>query len=159
MRFTAAALFILFSSIFIFNSEANEVQKTLQEFETDGCTLFVEGPSDKPDLWAHCCFEHDLRYWFGGDKADKNFSDIELRECVRDVAGSFWANLMYNGVKAGGWSPIKFKYVWSWGWEPKRGKEKLSSEEASYIIERLKVLELEPEFRERFIHKYLGSAK
>lgn len=115
----------------------------------------MEGPSSKPDLWAHCCFEHDLVYWFGGDKADKKFSDIQLRECVRDVAGNFWANLMYAGVTAGGYSPVKFKYVWNWGWTPKREKTKLSEEETKYVIEKINALDLEPEYKDSFIQKYL----
>lgn len=154
MRFTAIVLFILLSLI-LNSAQAEEIQKTLQDFETDGCTMFIDGPSSKPDLWAHCCFEHDLRYWFGGAKEDKKFSDIQLRECVRNVAGNFWANLMYAGVTAGNMSPVKFKYVWSWGWTPKRDKTKLTEEETHYIVERINALELDPEFREKFIQKYL----
>lgn len=160
MRFTAAFLFILLSLVLNYNfninsAQAEEVQKILQDFEDDGCTLFIEGPSSKPDLWAHCCFEHDLRYWFGGTKEDKKFSDVQLRECVRDVAGNFWANLIYNGVKAGSFSPVKFKYVWSWGWTPERDKTKLTEEETKYVVERINALELDPDFREKFIQKYL----
>lgn len=117
--------------------------------------MFIDGPSSNPNLWSHCCFEHDLRYWFGGTKADKNFSDVALRECVKDVAGSFWANIIYSGVRAGGLSPVKFKYVWSWGWTPKREKEPLTSNEADHVIERIYALDLSPEFREMFIKKYI----
>jgi hypothetical protein len=119
--------------------------------------MFIEGPFDKPNLWAHCCFEHDLRYWFGGTKADKKFSDVQLRECVREVAGSFWANLMYRGVRLGALSPIKFKYVWGWAWSPKRDKSKLTRSEVDYIIQRLFETDLDPQFREQFIEKYLSS--
>ena len=151
MRFTVL-LFVLSISIF---ANAQETPKVLQTFEDDGCTQFIDGPSNKPDLWAHCCFEHDLRYWFGGTKQDKKFSDIQLRECVKDVAGNFWANLIYNGVTLGGFSPVKFKYVWSWGWEPKRDNVSLTSDETTYVMERINELQLEPEFKETFIRKYL----
>lgn len=146
---------IVLSFSFFINLQAAEAPAVLQDFETDGCTMFIEGPVSKPDLWAHCCFEHDLRYWFGGTSQDKKFSDIQLRECVRDVAGNFWANIMYNGVRAGSFSPIKFKYVWSWGWTPKRGKEKLTSNEVEYVVERIDQLNLDPQFRDKFIQKYL----
>ncbi|MES2770271.1 MAG: hypothetical protein V4596_14100 [Bdellovibrionota bacterium] len=155
MRFKVGLLFVLSLSAF---ANAKETPKILEDFETDGCTMFVDGPSDKPDLWAHCCFEHDLRYWFGGAGEDKKFSDVQLRECVRDVAGNFWANLIYNGVKAGNFSPVKFKYVWSWGWTPKREREKLSEVETKYIIEKINALNLDAEFREKFITKYLTKS-
>ncbi len=138
-------------------ARSEESHAFLQEFETDGCTLFVEGPIGKPDLWAHCCFEHDLRYWFGGSKDDKKFSDIQLRECVRGVAGSFWANLMYNGVRLGGLSPVKFKYVWNWGWLPKRKSHPLTQKELNYVVEQLFFMDLDPQFREEFLNKYITS--
>ncbi len=150
--------FLLFVFLFVnLNTQAAEapLAATLQQFETDGCTLFIDGPASNPNLWSHCCFEHDLRYWFGGDKDDKKFSDIQLRECVKDVAGNFWANLIYTGVRAGRLSPVKFKYVWSWGWTPKRGKNKLNQSEKNYVVEQLNELELEPEFKTTFIEKYL----
>lgn len=151
MRFLVAFLFIAVGA------SASELPRTLQDFETDGCTMFIEGPASKPDLWAHCCFEHDLRYWFGGTSADKKYSDKKLKECVKEVAGSFWANLMYNGVRLGSLSPIKFKYVWGWAWTPKRGKTKLTMEELDYIIQRLFETDLDPQYREQFIATYLSD--
>lgn len=138
----------------LYNSEPEFA--TLKEFETDGCTLFIEGPTSKPDLWAHCCFEHDLRYWFGGTEEDKKHSDRELKACVKEVAGNFWANIIYSGVRVGHLSPVKFKYVWSWGWEPKRDKSTLSDLEIDYVIKKLFELDLDPQFREVFIQKYLN---
>lgn len=154
----AVTVILLFVLVFAGKpAHSKELDLVLQSFETDGCTMFVEGTLEKPDLWAHCCFEHDLRYWFGGTKDDKKFSDIQLRECVRDVAGSFWANLMYNGVRLGSFSPIKFKYVWNWGWQPKRKSLPLNKFEIDYIVEQLFAMDLDPQFREEFLNKYISS--
>jgi hypothetical protein len=127
----------------------------LKPFESDGCTMFVDGPAGKPHLWSHCCFEHDLRYWFGGSKVQMKSTDLELKKCVKDVAGSFWANLIYDGVVTGHSSPIKSKYHWSWAWEPKRKDLELSQAEKVYVEDQLWKLNLDPQMTTDFIEKYL----
>lgn len=127
---------------------------TLKTFESDGCTMFVDGTPSKPGLWSHCCLEHDLRYWYGGELTDMDHSDLELKACVKAVAGDRWANLIYNGVRAGHSSPVKSKFAWSWGWEPLRKDEKLSSDESAYVKEEIRHLPLDPQFIEAFLKKY-----
>jgi len=143
-----AAIFFYFSVSFAF---ANQ----LKSFESDGCTMFANGTISQPNLWKHCCFEHDLRYWFGGSNGDVDASDLELRACVKQVAGQSWANLIYNGVRAGHSSPVKSKYVWSWGWDPVRDLSPLSTEEIDYVRGELFKLPLDSNFRDEFIQKYL----
>lgn len=150
-----AVLFGLLVLFFFQNIYAQEDTRVLEDFVSDGCTLFINGPANHPDLWKHCCFEHDLVYWFGGTKLDKHLADLDLRSCVKKVAGNFWANLMYTGVKFNDYSPIKFKYVWGWGWNPKRPKDPFTESETRYIIEQLYTLNLDPEYTEMFIQKYL----
>ncbi len=126
----------------------------LKPFVTDYCTMFVDGTSSRPTLWRDCCIEHDIRYWFGGTSANKDKADIELKSCVKHVAGLTWANLIYVGVRAGHYSPIKGKYKWSWGWENKRNNaEEISDQEKSYIKEELRRLPYSPEMIEQFIQK------
>jgi hypothetical protein len=127
----------------------------LKPFESDGCTMFLDGPPGKPKLWVHCCFEHDLRYWIGGAPADMDFTDLELKACVQDAAGKFWANTIYNGVRAGHNSTVRHKYHWSWGWEPERADEPLSAAETGFAIGELGKLPLAPDDRQKFIRKYL----
>ncbi len=126
----------------------------LKSFMTDGCTMFPEGTPRRPSLWKHCCFEHDLRYWFGGASADMDFADESLKQCVKEAAGSFWANLIYQGVREGHYSPIKNQYHWSWGWEPERADSPLSAAEKTTIRSGLGNLGLEPAYVHDFINKY-----
>lgn len=121
-------------------SPSLKAQIKLKPFETDGCTLFVDGTYTKPGLWKHCCVEHDLRYWFGGSERDMDQADLRLRSCVQKVGGDEWAYVIYSGVRAGHHSPIKNKYQWNWGWEKKREKTPLTQEEINYIILELKGL-------------------
>lgn len=115
----------------------------LKSFETDYCTMFLDGPPDRAGLWKHCCLEHDVRYWFGGTQNEMDISDLKLKSCVNKVAGDNWASLIYFGVRSGHHSPVKNKYQWSWGWEKKREMKPLSKEETAYVIEELKLLNLE----------------
>jgi hypothetical protein len=103
-------LFLINILLFSFNAEALEIKN----FETDGCTMFIDGN------WGHCCYMHDLRYWYGGDHKRQDEADTELKNCVEKVAGINWATLIYKGVRLGHHSPIKNKYRWGWGWSPNR---------------------------------------
>jgi hypothetical protein len=124
----------------------------LKPFVTDYCTLFLDGTSEQPDLWKHCCLEHDIHYWYGGSDENLDKADLNLQSCVDKVAGSSWAKLIYLGVRAGHYSPIKNKHKWSWGWETKRGNTKLDESEKSYILEELRRLPYNPSFIERYIN-------
>ncbi|HVK62340.1 MAG TPA: hypothetical protein VM432_12350 [Bdellovibrionales bacterium] len=147
---------LLFISPFSF-ADRKPKYSTLKTFESDGCTGFVEGTREQPKLWAHCCFEHDLRYWFGGSEENFDHSDLELRSCVDSVAGDKWANLIYRGVRAGHASPVKSKYHWAWGWLPKRNKVALSPADIVYVESELRKLSLEPAYVDAFIEKYLRN--
>ena len=126
-------------SLIYFKVSSSRAQEssTLKTFETDGCTMFLDGTNDNPELWKHCCTYHDLRYWYGGSLKDQDQSDLKLKQCVGKVAGKKWANLIYTGVRAGHYSPIKNKYAWAWGWTPKRKKEPLSLTELIYVKQEL----------------------
>lgn len=145
----------LLISILVGSSPASADVGKLKPFVTDGCTGFVDGPPGRSQLWRHCCFEHDLRYWFGGIDDDMDFADLQLKACVKDVAGSTWATLIYDGVRAGHRSPVKAKTHWSWGWRPTRGKAPLTAEEITYVEGEIRGLGLDPAYVETFIEKYL----
>jgi hypothetical protein len=130
-----------------------EVDQTnsLKPFFTDGCTLFVDGPPGKPELWRHCCVEHDVRYWFGGSEKDLDKTDMKLKSCVNKVAGPVWAEVIYQGVRLGHKSPIKNKTHWSWGWMIERENKALNPFEALYVIDELKRLPMDRKFIDQFI--------
>ncbi|MBY0415976.1 MAG: hypothetical protein K2Q18_17525 [Bdellovibrionales bacterium] len=135
--------FLFLMTIFAFgpvNLKATEMK--LKSFETDGCTMFADGTNTSPTLWKHCCTEHDLRYWFGGSTPDLDATDLRLKACVLKVAGENWAMLIYNGVRAGHYSPIKNKFQWNWGWSVKREKTPLTEAEIDYVKIELRKLKV-----------------
>ena len=145
---------IILTNFTIFTFASLTYANELKPFVTDYCTMFVDGTSSRPTLWRDCCVEHDIRYWFGGTNANKDKADTELKACVKKVAGITWANLIYVGVRAGHFSPIKGKYKWSWGWENKRNNnEEITDQEKSYIKEELRRLPYSSEMIEQFIQK------
>lgn len=153
------ALFILSLS---FTTSADPVSTEtlkLKPFESDGCTMFLDGPTNKPGLWKHCCLEHDLRYWFGGAERDMDRSDLKLMSCVNKAAGETWAKLIYYGVRAGHHSPVKNKYQWSWGWETKRKNNPLTTEETTYVLSELKKLNLPEINMDEFVRDNLELSK
>ena len=130
----------------------------LHPFVTDGCTMFVDGTKREPNLWRHCCVEHDIRYWFGGDQKDIDQADFQLKSCVNKVAGKTWAELIYFGVRAGHINPIKFSYHWGWGWTEKRtSRQPLSEEEKDYAIEEVRRLPYDQEMLDNFIKFYFPN--
>ena len=134
--------FLALITLFI-TSPAIRAEIALKTFETDGCTLFLDGTFSKPGLWKHCCTEHDLRYWFGGSTKDMDETDLRLSACVEKVAGNYWAQTIYSGVRAGHHSPIKNKYRWNWGWATPREYKELSAAEKNYVVNELKGMSVE----------------
>ena len=153
----AILIFILLITFFEISEAKSSIypvlNNSLKAFFTDGCTMFIDGPPKKPNLWKHCCLEHDLRYWFGGDQIDMDNADLRLKECINDVAGTAWAELIYQGVRLGHYSPAKNKTHWSWGWTSKRAKIPLELSEKIYIIEEIRRLPFDKDFLETFIKR------
>lgn len=89
---------------------------TLKPFTTDGCSLWAEGTTAKPNLWHSCCVAHDRDYWIGGSAEQRKISDEKLRTCVNDVAGKTMADEMYSGVRWGGAPYWLTTYRWGYGW-------------------------------------------
>lgn len=147
-----------FSFLFAFSLSATVKSNSLKPFETDGCTMFIDGPRTQPSLWRQCCVEHDLRYWFGGNQYDMDKTDLRLKSCVNDIAGPTWAELIYLGVRTGHKSPIKNKTQWGWGWNLKRPNSSLNTEESRYIIEEVRRLPFDQLFIEQFIKLNFSSS-
>lgn len=102
----------------------------IQEFTTDGCSLFPDrAPGGTPD-WCDCCVQHDVTYWRGGTEEDRLQADIALRECVQNKSGSpQLAQMMYNGVRVGGDAALNTSFRWGYGWPYGRGYRALNAEE------------------------------
>ena len=102
--------------IFLFithTCQANE----LKPFATDGCSLWIDGTLEQPNLWRHCCVAHDLDYWKGGSEAQRKQSDERIQACVTEAQGSGMANYIYNNVRWGGSPYWMNNYRWGYGWD------------------------------------------
>ena len=108
----------------------SKVTTAIQEFTTDGCSLFPDrAPGGTPD-WCDCCVQHDVAYWRGGTEEERLQADIALRECVQNKSGSpQLAQMMYNGVRVGGDAALNTTFRWGYGWPYGRGYRALSAEE------------------------------
>jgi hypothetical protein len=103
---------------------------SLNEFTSDGCSLFPDGTLKNPTLWCDCCFNHDMAYWQGGSKQDREAADKALRACVIERTGDHaLAQTMYEGVRVGGSPAFPTWYRWGYGWKYGRGYTPLTMEE------------------------------
>ncbi len=89
----------------------------LKPFATDGCSLWIGGTIEQPNLWRHCCVAHDLDYWKGGSEAQRKKSDEAIQACVKTAQGPGMANYMYSNVRWGGSPYWIAPYRWGYGWD------------------------------------------
>lgn len=146
----------LLSAILIINSALIFAQEErLEPFLTDYCTGYPEGTLDRPQLWKHCCLEHDLYFWAGGTLNDRKVSDLLLKECIEETGEDFQAKLIYWAVTAGSYSPIKFSNKkWNYGWSDRTQFQKLSSQDIDRLedeIRQPRYMIYDPQTLERFI--------
>lgn len=89
---------------------------SLKPFTTDGCSLWIDGTLEQPNLWRHCCVAHDLEYWKGGSEEQRKQSDQNIQACVKAAQGSGMANYIYTNVRWGGSPYWMSNYRWGYGW-------------------------------------------
>ncbi len=108
----------------------------IKPFTTDGCSLFPDGYLNNRELWQTCCTQHDMAYWQGGSWQQRLDADRLLKACVTQLGEPKVADLMLNGVRAGGspYWPTRFRWGYGWdylrGYKPLNGKEKQSVQKA-----------------------------
>jgi hypothetical protein len=98
------------------NSSKQPADSTLKPFTTDGCSMWVDGTLEHPNLWRHCCVAHDKAYWLGGTAEQRKQADEELEMCVKQEQGAVMADYMYNMVRWGGHPDWLTPYRWGYGW-------------------------------------------
>lgn len=126
------AIFILLT-LFIQTSAFADNTK-LVPFQTDYCTGIPEGTLQNPSAWKNCCLKHDMFFWAGGDKSDRDESDLALRNCVEEKGYPKIAWVIYHAVRLGSYSPIKFENKkWNFGWPGRPEHQKLTSEDIDMI--------------------------
>lgn len=110
----------------------------LNEFSSDGCSLFPDGTLKDRTQWCDCCFNHDMAYWRGGSEEERKQADQTLRACVFERTGNnALATTMYDGVRAGGSPVFPTWYRWGYGWKYGRGYQMLTPDEQKQADELL----------------------
>ena len=83
-------------------------------FTTDGCSLY------RDDGWRGCCIKHDVAYWCGA--VVRHDADRAFRACIRAASSTTNSNVMYAGVRLGGWRfwPFPWRFGYGHPWPHKR---------------------------------------
>lgn len=106
---------------------------SIRPFTTDECTLVDEGPPQAPNAWCHCCVAHDLSYWKGGTRREKELADQEFRRCIASAGYPDQARVMYNAVRIWGGAYLPFVWRWGYGWNYGRGYRELTPSEKEEV--------------------------
>lgn len=110
----------------------------LSDFSSDGCSLFPDQSLINIDNWSACCLEHDLAYWQGGTKAQRDSADRIFKQCILEKTNDpDLAELMYNAVRIGGSPYFPTWYRWGYGWTYARGYKPLTPEEKYQVQQKL----------------------
>lgn len=134
IRATGILLLLFIAS----TSQANN----LKPFATDGCSMWIDGTIEQPNLWRHCCVAHDLDYWQGGSEAQRKKSDENIQACVQAALWPGMATYMYTNVRWGGSPYWMSTYRWGYGWDYldglwPRGYKTLTTDEQAQINQQL----------------------
>ena len=110
----------------------------LKPFTTDGCSLWIDGTPEQPNLWRHCCVAHDLAYWKGGSEDERKAADQAIEACVTQAQGPGMGQYIYTNVRWGGSPFWPSYYRWGYGWDywyglKPRGYKTPSAEEQAQI--------------------------
>lgn len=146
MRLFIILAMIICSSVYAFAGQ------TLKPFLTDYCTAYTEGTREQPELWKHCCIEHDLFFWAGGSLEDRKAADLNLKTCVEKTGAVSQARLIYLAVSLGGNSPIRFKTKeWGHAWEKRERYLRLTEAETATVLQNIEVSnQLNSELKQSF---------
>jgi hypothetical protein len=114
------------------------VASDINDFTSDGCSLFPNGTPENRDQWCDCCFNHDIAYWRGGTEDERREADMALQACALERTKSkALADTMYYGVRFGGSSAFPTWYRWGYGWRYGRGNIPLTEKERKQADEKL----------------------
>jgi hypothetical protein len=117
------------ASLAVLTLGACQYTERLAPFASDGCSRFLDGTVTDPELWHHCCVEHDKAYWLGGDYGERMAADLRLQNCVVDAEQQALGAVMLTGVRVGG-SPFWLTdYRWGYGWPYTRGYRSVTEDE------------------------------
>ena len=115
----------------------------LSSFTSDGCSLFIDGTFENPELLKECCLKHDIAYWRGGTEKERESADLAFKNCVKKKTGNAkLAEIIYQAVRTGGEPYYPTWYRWGYGWPLGRGYKELSEEELELVEKKLEAYNL-----------------
>lgn len=100
----------------------------LNPFQSYGCPHFAPTISyANQNQWVLCCVQHNIAYWKGGSRKDRNDTDRQLQTCLIERGDSSSANLMH-------WDFLQTQTPvhtpsWGYGWRRSRGYAPHSDQE------------------------------
>ena len=95
-------------------AEGRAVVKPPKPFTTDGCTFFPESLFGK-DL-SNMCIEHDMEYWKGGTRDEREKTDIKLRDDANKIMYPL-GHIMYAAVRIFGHPKVPGPWRWGYGFD------------------------------------------
>lgn len=104
-------------------------QPLLRAFSSDGCSLSPNGLPFGNAEWVDCCTAHDLKYWLGGTRDDRENADQDLKQCIAEKGYSEVAAAYFLGVRVGGQPDSQVTFRWGYGWNKIRPYSPLTSAE------------------------------
>ena len=106
------ALVLLVIGVIVSGCTENDSME-LADFTSDGCSLFIDGTFENPELWKECCLKHDIAYWQGGTKEQRKQADLAFKNCV-EKDGRF-NTCLFNVRGSPCWRRASFSYLVSMG--------------------------------------------
>ncbi len=160
-------------SAYSFDDHLNDFMKLIKEFKsqpysseinsfvTDKCTLSPQSylPFTSNEGWTHCCIEHDIAHWAGGNEDARMQADKRLKQCMKNVKGP--AELFYRVVRVFGHptqlmgNPKGRTSPWGYGWNYYIGHDELTIDQKNSVCNKLEQWQETDRFEE-FHQTYVG---
>lgn len=102
-----------------YSTHPGTTKNPLKIFTTDGCTLFPDSFFNVIS-WKDICIDHDIAYWSGGSRIEKDAADEKLKVDGNKIFPHL-GDLMYFVVGVAG-SP-DLPTPWRWGYGKNFGSE------------------------------------
>lgn len=150
-RWLALAVYFIVSALV----PAAYSKNTLKDFTSDGCSMSPDGFAWDVNAYLDCCIDHDIAYWQGGTRDDREHADQELRKCVEVSSNKYMADAYYRGVRVGGTNKLQTPFRWGYGWTEERGYKPLSREDRQQI----KAKAAEIDWEEIYNSIFLGNKR
>ena len=119
--------------LFAISFSISASDSSIKPFKSDGCSGWKNGTRWEPNLWLECCVRHDLQYWKGGTKDQREEADRDFRKCVTKKSNILTALVMYVGVRIGGSPDYNTEYRWGYGWNKRRDYQAHSPQDLKAI--------------------------